>query len=97
MKNLLVCPNKNLPEWQNLEATLGEDLAWKTFARNDGEYATPLEAVFQEFLQQRSNIAIPLLEAYINPEFKKKHSLIKFNNLDNFKLFLSQVLCSFCY
>ena len=71
MKNLLVCPNKNLPEWQNLEATLGEDLAWKTFARNDGEYATPLEAVFQEFLQQRSNIAIPLLEAYTNPEFKK--------------------------
>lgn len=71
MKNLLVCPNKNLPEWQNLEATLGEDLAWKTFARNNGEYATPLEAVFQEFLQQRSSIAIPLLETYTDPEFKK--------------------------
>jgi len=59
------CPNKSLPEWKLLESTLGENEAWRAWARNNGEYPSPMEAAFQLFLETHGDNGPYLLFKHI--------------------------------
>jgi hypothetical protein len=62
----MTCPNKNLSEWKALESALGEDQAYRAWIRNNGEYPTPMEAVYQLFIDHNNELGGTLLTKHVN-------------------------------
>lgn len=58
------CPNKSTPEWKALESALGEVEAYRAWALNNGEYPTPNQAKFQQYLGHDRETGIKLLEKH---------------------------------